>query len=63
MDEAKKKSTVTVADLIATLKTLPRDAVVIMSSDPEGNAIRALDVVSVEQAKQVCLWPGARLAL
>ena len=56
----KNRRTVTVAELIAALQSLGTpDAVVRMYSDPEGNNLRVLDVVSPDSKKSVSLWPGA----
>lgn len=52
------KTSVTVAGLIAALSTMDKDAVVLMSSDPEGNAIRKMQLISPEAGGRVVLWPG-----
>lgn len=56
----KKKQGFTVAELIAALESLKKpDAVVRMSSDPEGNDIRFFDAISPDSKTLITLWPGA----
>lgn len=56
-----KKNGFTVAQLIEFLQGLKSpNAVVKMSSDPEGNEIRFWDSFSQEDKKTITLFPGAR---